>query len=323
MEEQVKSRFSAESILLTAFIFLLSIGGIIFCIYGLCVDHKDAWKIWIGMVYFPLMFIGITRYMIRHLAGITIYKDRMHFRFLFKEVLIYWKDIEYISLTDSHFLHFLVTGFEYDAIALFTKDEKRYTIPYRHYSNFVRLARLLEKVEKNREQGTYKTIDLDEPLEKFSAYEKPNLIEGEKFSGSIFRVAAFYGLLSFCLFVGSLMTIGLYSRYSFFAFFFSTPLCLFFAFILSTRIDYFVLSEHYLMVRNTIFFWRKKVYTLDEIRIVFIRKPTNGPPMLKIITQNFNSKNYSAETLRKKTWEKLAEELSSRKVEVRIEPDLS
>ena len=190
MDKEVRSRFSVGMIGLMLFppLFLLCL--VIFFV-ALIISLDQLSLDIIGRII-PLtlvsllLIISLVYYSIRNLAAIIIYKDSIRFRFLFKNVRIYWQDIEHISLTGLHHVGTKKSSYTYDAVCIMTKDEKSHDIPYPYYSNYTRLVRLMELVEKQVEQGIFKNIDLSEQPEPTPLYEKPSHIEGTKFSGTIF-----------------------------------------------------------------------------------------------------------------------------------------
>jgi hypothetical protein len=85
-------------------------------------------------------------------------------------------------------------------------------------------------------------------------------------------------------------------------------LLLFVAF--GTQMNYFIIDDGKLIIRNHYFFWKKKIYDLKEIRETVIESPYKRSNSLRIITNDFKSKSYGAGSLRNKNWQELFEDLS-------------
>ncbi|MBS1523712.1 MAG: hypothetical protein JST50_22100 [Bacteroidetes bacterium] len=96
-----------------------------------------------------------------------------------------------------------------------------------------------------------------------------------------------------------------------------TALVSFFAF--SYFMNYFQLSSRFFSVRNHNLLWKRKLYRLNDIREIVFEQPDKMPNCLRVITHDFESKQYPAATLRDKTWRQLKEDLEKRGVKIRNE----
>jgi hypothetical protein len=87
----------------------------------------------------------------------------------------------------------------------------------------------------------------------------------------------------------------------------------------SWQMDYFQLSEHFLLIRNHYFFWKQKAYRLTDIHEVIFETQGKLPNCLRVIKRDFKSRKYLAGTLTDDTWLALKERLESYGVTVRNE----
>lgn len=83
--------------------------------------------------------------------------------------------------------------------------------------------------------------------------------------------------------------------------------------------NYFELSDRFLLVSNHNLLWKKKLYRLSDIKEVVFEQPDKMPVCLRIITNDFESKHYPAATLWDKDWRALKKALESKNVPVRNE----
>lgn len=87
----------------------------------------------------------------------------------------------------------------------------------------------------------------------------------------------------------------------------------------SLFMNYFKVSQNFLVIKNQNLFWRRKAYRLSDIVEVVFETQGKMPNCLRVITRDFRSKLYPAATLRDKTWLELKDKLESRKITVRNE----
>ncbi len=93
--------------------------------------------------------------------------------------------------------------------------------------------------------------------------------------------------------------------------------CVAWFFFLSLLLNYFLVSEHYLVVKNHNLFWKNRIYKLSDIREVTIETQGKMPNSFRIITKDFDSKVFPAGTLRDKHWRILKEKLERKGIRVR------
>ncbi len=86
---------------------------------------------------------------------------------------------------------------------------------------------------------------------------------------------------------------------------------------LSHQFHYFMLEESWFIVRNSLWFWRKKLFNLSNIKEVVFETAANGVTSARVITNDFDSHAFPAVPLREKDWTRLAQELELRQVTVR------
>lgn len=81
------------------------------------------------------------------------------------------------------------------------------------------------------------------------------------------------------------------------------------------KMNYFILTENKLIVKNPIWTWKKIEFDLKTIKHISIVQPMRSPISLKISTEN-SSKLIGATSLRNKTWKKLKQDLEEKNVTV-------
>lgn len=97
------------------------------------------------------------------------------------------------------------------------------------------------------------------------------------------------------------------------------PICIFWFLMNAYSTDYFEVSKNFLVVKNHYFFWKKKIFRLDNIEeLVFETQPKQAN-MLRIITKDFKRKLYRGGTLKDSTWLELKDDVERKNIKVRNE----
>jgi hypothetical protein len=129
-------------------------------------------------------------------------------------------------------------------------------------------------------------------------------ITRRRYSGNV------YTSYNTILIVGMAIFFGISIKFKF-DFILLIPICfiLIFFFGLGTQMNYFLIDEGCLFIRNHYFPWINKKVRLEDIVEVDIETPNKRSTGLRIITKDFNSKLYGAGSLRSKTWKELLSDL--------------
>jgi hypothetical protein len=85
----------------------------------------------------------------------------------------------------------------------------------------------------------------------------------------------------------------------------------------SYGLHYFILTDNYLIVRNHNFFWKNDVYRLSDIKKISFEQQGRSPNFMRIITNDFKMKVYLADSLNKKHWNDLKENLLAKGILVK------
>lgn len=86
--------------------------------------------------------------------------------------------------------------------------------------------------------------------------------------------------------------------------------------------NYFGLSDDYLIVRNHNYIWKRHRYKLSEVREIVFETYPRATYCLRIISKNFQAKLYQAGTLHDKRWLELMRKLEEKGITVRNELNL-
>ena len=97
------------------------------------------------------------------------------------------------------------------------------------------------------------------------------------------------------------------------------PLTIFWFIFHARMMDYFEISDNFIIIKNHYFSWKKKTIRMDEIREVHLFRPYKRSNTLRIIFNDFSTKNCMAASLRTATWLRVKQHLEQNKISVRNE----
>lgn len=89
--------------------------------------------------------------------------------------------------------------------------------------------------------------------------------------------------------------------------------------IFSYQMHYFRIENKHLLVKNSLWFWRKHVYNIEDIEEVVFEVPHRLSTSLRVITTDFREKLYPSGNLTNECWLKLKTALEDSAVKVRNE----
>jgi hypothetical protein len=76
-----------------------------------------------------------------------------------------------------------------------------------------------------------------------------------------------------------------------------------------TQMNYFLIDDGYLIIKNHYLVWMNKKLNLQDITEVDVEQPNKRSKGLRINTRDFKSKLYGAGSLRDKNWQELMNDL--------------
>lgn len=242
--------------------------------------EKDYFYLAFG---FTLLFCGlfITLRYIGNYPKIVVDS----FQISFNKQVYYWKDIKRIELTGLQPFNCGFTWQKYGACLTFKDGRVKYFYDAL-YANTHHIKWFIHQSIINKRipvAPPVSIIDFDELEQQ----------QFEEFKRSQFL--SIQGLLMwFMLFM---FTAPLIQGSGFKAKLVVLAIALLFFYLLSYGMNYFCLSEKYLVIKNNNFFWQKKVYHLKEIREVDLESLGKGQMGVRIQTKDFRNNLYPATLL--------------------------
>ncbi len=326
MKEKISSKLSILPTIIIILISVVLFGGIgIMLLLRFFEKLETEDKITWANLIFPFLILIFIVYSIRYIAinfpKIIIDKSGISFSTYFKKEFYNWNEIENIEITGKRNLSFLFSTMPIEATTLNLKSGKQKYIWADNYSNISEIRILLDRAEKLISENKTEMNSLDFKINRSrKILNQINSKEKVEFNGNhILSINGlfFYGFIVFVLFMFFKNPTKMITNYKAILFLISvgTVMCGIFSF----RMYYFIVTEKYIIVKNSIWFWFNKIYEIENIKELVIETPHKQSTSLRIITNDFQSKMYQAGSLRNSTWTKLKEYLLKKEIRVRNE----
>ena len=327
MEGQIKSKYN---FFLIGLLLMLTIG--LFGLFGTLSIFKVIEDIEYGvpftktlflipLIFFPFIFYTVY-YLLTSFPVVTIDSFGIKLTTAFNSKSYYWADIEEIELTGKQPHKFLFISMPTEATTIKFEDGTVFNLWVDYYRNKSELRVILERANKILTMNTKKMTSLKFEIEKTNySTIRINDIEGDEFNGNhllSINGIFFYGWIVFWgifLFIksDSITLVSISSIFTFVMVLFFIPA------LLSFQMHYFIITREFLVVKNTVWFWMREIYLLEDIKEIVIETPHKRETSLRIITTDYRDKLYSAGSLRNKTWKRLIEKFEIIKIKVRNE----
>jgi len=326
MKEKISSKLSILPTIIIILISVVLFGGIGIMLLlrffeKLETENKITWANLI-FPFFILVFIFYSiRYIIINFPKIIVDKSGISFSTYFKKEFYNWNEIENIQITGKQNLTFLFSTMPIEATTLNLKSGKQKYIWADNYSNISEIRILLEKAEKLLSENKTKMNSLDFKINRNQkVLNQINFKDKIEFNGNHFLSAnglMFYGFIIFVLFMFFQNPTKMINNYKALLFIITvgTVMCGIFSF----KMHYFIITEKYIIVKNSIWFWHSKIYEIENVKELVIESPHKQSTSLRIITKDYQSKMYQAGSLRDSTWTEMKEYLLKKGIRIRNE----
>lgn len=323
MKEKISSKLSILPNIIIILIIIVLFGGIGIMLLLRFFEKLETEITWANLIlpFLILVFIIYSiKYTIVNFPKIIIDNSGIIFSTYFKNEFFNWNEIESIKITGKENLNFLFTSMPNEATTLNLKNGKQKYIWTDNYSNISEIRILLDRAEKLLSENKTELNSLDFKINRNGKIlNQVNYKDKIEFNGNHFFSAnglIFYGFIVFVLFMffeyptkvpTANKTIALFAV--------GTFVCG----IMSSKMHYFIITEKYIIVKNSIWFWFNKIYEIENIKELVIESPYKQSTSLRIITNDYQSEIYQAGSLRDSTWTEMKEYLLKKEIKIRNE----
>lgn len=297
----LKSKFNFKTILLFVYVILL---------FGLLSVHmfnrfqeESKFEFWIFLMFF-ILFLITTFFTLSFFETIKVNEHNIVIKNAYRERIIPFSLIEKAEL--SKIIEYY--GFFLDSTHLHLKNGKNIILYPFKYSNFYKIKMVMNKIINLNE-----SINIEEP--EFINFKIKNSIFNLK-TYNTSHLLSITGILFYGIVLAFLL--GLFKNVNSiesFPLFFISFFLLFF--LISRDMNYFEVNETHLIIKNSIQFWKKSNFQLDEINSIEILKLYRKPGYLIVVnTRYYDNKTFHSDNLFDKEWDRFIEHLKSEQIQV-------
>lgn len=244
----------------------------------------------IGLI-FILISIGMFLKVLNYFSTIKIDQTSISIVSILKTIKYPIKEFENIKISEIVEYY----GFYVDRATIEMKNKDKLNLYSFKYSNFSELRKFLAVLKGEN----FNRIKIDE-----NKSENKTDIKEYQFNDT--HIVSFSGITFYtfiiCLFVGFFRS---YETYNISPIIYLELLItlLFILFIFTKNLNYFIITNEDLIIKNSIQFWKKDLFKLKNIQSIEIYE-YNGQPGKSIVikTYDYKVKEYVSENLWSKTW---------------------
>jgi hypothetical protein len=262
-------------------------------------NNVNVFRLGIGLSFTSLsifLFIKILNYF----SKIKINKTTLTIISIFKTKLYPINEFEKINISEIKEYY----GFLTDRTSIKMKNGEILNLYSFKYSNFYELRKFL-------------AILKDENITSKKTKEKntENILKIISFNDS--HVISFTGITFYILF-GALL-LGVFKNGSFQSDFFEILFSLIVLVqIFSSQMNYFILTKESLLIKNSIKFWKKDIYKLNNIELIEVNKYFKQPGNSIVVkTFDYKVKEYSSDNLWSKTWIEFKRNIQNKNITIK------
>jgi len=273
----------------------------------------------VPLIFYPFLFYTFY-YLLTYFPSITIDKDGIKLSTIFKTKKYAWTEIEQIQLTGKQFQKFLFVSMPIEATTIQLNDNSEIYLWVDYYRNKSDLRVILDRANNillDNKQFERLDFNIDRPN---FVVQYVNENDAKEFNGNhlfTFNGLLFYGWVIFIGFMVSTKPQVFLTNYgAIISISFAT---LVLTGMLSYQMHYFQITSQFLIVKNTIWFWRNDTYLLSEIREIVIENPHRLSTSVRVITNDYRDKLYPAGSLRYKNWKELIRQFRTDNIKLRNE----
>lgn len=272
---------------------------------------KIALRDGVSNLFIPVLLciavVAFAGYLIYHMfkfaPRISIDYNTVTLRYLFKTIIFSISDIKVIGYNGRRPYKMIVTSY-LEGAKITLNDGTVYYIYDDLYRNIAEIKQYLQQAKEGISAVSITTDkEADTTLMKYYKGIWPLTFWG--ISGLSFFVMTMLALLI-------IVNRGI-SGTSIFLLSVMSVLTLFNIYLL-----YFVgLSDKHLTIRNHLFFWVRKHYRLEDIKIVVFDTQSKASHAIRVITKDFHNRRFYCSSLADKQWLQLKADLEAKGVSVR------
>ena len=272
-------------------------------------DDNESWELRNLSIFMSGLLVLILIWIICH------FRRHAHDVFIFQDCIrigsdeIEFHQIQHIELLGKANMRFLYTSNFLDAVNLKLRSGKTISLFDMHYRNIFLLKQCLDQVfNKRKNFEPYRMHEVRREDVKRSEFKSYNGYHLLSLFGFGFWFLHFYAALMIVDYL-----LGDF-RNEWFIDAMAIGVMLFMFWFFSYGLHYFQVTDEHLIIRNHVALCYKKTYKLDDIQQIRFVTESRMPTALILYTKDYKKRYFHADTLWKKHWKSLRDDLIGKKV---------
>ena len=316
MNESLKIRANSKLILVFTFFSVFLFGILSFHMFNRFIEEsKIKFDIPIFLIFclFIVLLVTTTLFTLNFFSNIEVNQKEIIIKKLFSKKVIQIENIKNIILSEINNSYEILL----DSTRIQLKNDEIINLYSFKYQDFFKLKIILNFIEETIKNENIKIVklNLDSILPQKKAFKINSDNKTKTFNFShILSVTGiiFYGLVGVILYhFFPTETLNIYTILQILV------IITFLILLFSNDMSYFIITDNYLIVKNSIRFWNKKYFELEEIESINIHRHFRQFGKTVVIkTKQFENRTYSSDNLLNKHWEGFKIELKKNNVAV-------
>ena len=316
MNKSIKVRANLKLVLVFSFFSVFLFGILSFHMFNRFIEEsrtKFDIPTFLVLFFFIFLLVTTTLFAINFFSIIEINEKEVIIKKVFSKKVIRIENIKNIVLSEINDSYEILV----DRTRIQLKNDEIINLYSFKYQDFFKLKIILNFINESIKNENIKLekMNLDSILPHKKSFKINSYNKTKTFNFShvlSFTGIFFYGLVSISFYsFFSRETLNIYITLQ-------IPVIITFLILLfSNDMNYFTISDNYLIVKNSIRFWEKKYFDLNEIESINIHRHFRQSGKTVVIkTKLFENRTYSSDNLLNKHWEGFKIELKKNNVAV-------
>lgn len=316
MSKSVKIKTNIKLVLASSFLSVFLFGILSFHMFNRFIEEsrtKFDFPTFLVLSFFIILLFSTSLFVLNFFSNIEINEDEIIIRKVFSKKHIKITNIKNIVISEINDSYEILV--DRTRIQL-TNDEfiNLYSFKYQDFFKLKIILNFIDESIKNENIKLEKlNLDYILPQKKTFKINSDDKTKTFNFShvlsptGIIFY--SFILMIPYSFFSGE--SLNIYTTLQI------TVLITFLILLFSNDMNYFIITDNYLIVKNSIRFWNKKYFELEEIESINIHRHFRQFGKTVVIkTKQFENRTYSSDNLLNKHWESFKIELKKNNVAV-------
>lgn len=316
MQEYLKIRPNLKLILVFSFFSVFLFGLLSFHMFNRLIEEsrtKFDIPTFLVLSFFILLLITTTLFSINFFSIIEVNEKEVIIKKAFSKKVIRIDNIKNIILSEINDSYEILV----DKTRIQLKNDEIISLFSFRYKDFFKLKIILNFINESIKNGNVKLekLNIDSILHHKKSFKINSYSKTKTFNFS--HVLSFTGIIFYVLVSISLHSFFSRETLNFYTFIQIPVIISFLILFFSKDMNYFTISDKYLIVKNSIKFWEKKKFDLKEIESINIHRHFRQSGKTVVIkTKLFENRTYSSDNLLSKHWEGFKIELRNNNVAV-------